>query len=207
MVNKTAILPATYLGNIDYFSKLISYDNVLIESFENYSKQTYRNRCEIYSANGILSLSIPVSKESKDKVMMKDLKIAYNNRWQQMHWRAITSAYNCSPFFLYYQDYLIKFYEKQTTFLIDFNIELTLTLLKLLKVDRKLTLTDDYQPTYTNADDYRDCCSPKRNNTNTDIAKAKPYTQVFGSKFGFKPNLSIIDLLFNEGTHSVNCLK
>ena len=102
----TVLLSTAYFPPIQYFTKFLLYKNILIEQYDHYGKQSYRNRCEIYGANGPLTLSVPVNKKHNQKILVRDVDIDYSLNWQKVHWKAIESAYNRSPFFLYYKDRL-----------------------------------------------------------------------------------------------------
>lgn len=159
------------------------------------------------TGNGEQALSIPI-KQTHQKILTKDVRIDYATHWQTNHWRAISSAYNNSPYFLYYQDYLRPFFEKKHTFLIDFNTEILQLLLNFLKINLTTALTTDY---ISKADDYfdaRELINPKtKKNSNYPMRFSNPYRQVFEDRFGFTPNLSIIDLLFNEGNESLTYIN
>jgi hypothetical protein len=194
----TVILPTVYFGPIQYYSKLLKYEEALIEHHEHFPKQTFRNRCNIYGANGLLSLSIPLKKRG-ERTPVKDVRIAYDQPWQSLHWRSFQASYRSSPYFEFYEDDLAPFYEKEYEFLLDFNTELHGLVCGLLKIDNNTKPTEKYEKTYENADDLRDLISPKEDWKKDKDYEVKEYTQVFGSKYGFLPNLSIADLLFNEG--------
>ena len=193
------ILSTAYLAPIEYYTKLAQGD-CLIEREEHYQKQTYRNRCHIASPNGVLPLSIPVEKTG-EKCCTKDMRISKHSDWQTLHWRAIMTAYNSTPFFEYYEDDLRPFYEKEWQFLFDFNNEIQLKIIELLDINTNICFTTDYKHEYTDAIDLRNSISPRQQQNNSDF-EAKPYYQVFDQKFGFLPNLSIIDLLFNMGNEA-----
>lgn len=194
------ILSTAYLPPVEYFSLILANGNPKLEKWENYGKQSYRNRCHIYSANGLLTLNIPIERSSESKVNIADTKIDYSYAWQVRHWRAIESAYMSSPFFEYYCDDLQPFFFKNEIFLYDFNLKLIDLLIKLLGANVKVGETESFIKSYPNGD-YRYNIHPKEKNL--DIIKNGQYQQVFAHKFGFIPNLSIIDLLFNEGPSSI----
>jgi hypothetical protein len=202
--HKIALLSSAYLAPIQYFVKLTNYGNAWIEQEENYLKQSYRNRCIILAANGPLVLSIPVTNGPSAKAPMKELRLSYDHHWQRMHWRSIVSAYNNSPFFEYYADDLYPFYHAQRwKFLIDYNTELQQVILDLLRLKPSISFTHQYFIENNTPDhivDFRYSIHPKTIKNQPDPCfTAQPYNQVFQEKFGFVPNLSIIDLLFNEG--------
>jgi len=202
----SVLLSTAYLAPIQYYTKLIKYNEVVIEIYENYPKQTYRNRCNIYGANGLLSLSIPVKKiETKTKT--KDIAIDYATNWQKMHWKSIESAYRSSPYFEYYADEFLPFYEKKSEYLIDYNIELQQMILEIIGAKATNRMTDDY---IFNSnllfDDFRETINPKKKVLDEDFSPVE-YIQVFDNKVGFIPNLSIIDLLFNAGPETYEILK
>lgn len=198
-------LSSAYLAPIQYYAKFLLADRIYIERQENYIKQTYRNRCSIVSANGPIALSIPVVHSSKEKTLMKDIRIAEHGNWQHMHWNAIVSAYNSTPFFEYYQDDFAPFYRKQYSFLFDFNEELRMLILGLLRINLpEIVYTESYQTEFQSAElDLRETIHPKKDWMQIDARfKSMPYYQVFDQKFGFVDNMSIIDLLFNMGNES-----
>lgn len=197
-MNSTIILSTAYLAPIQYYSKLLKCDEALVEHHEHFPKQTYRNRCNIYGANGLLALTIPLKKRG-ERTPVKDVRIAYDQPWQNLHWRSLQASYRSSPYFEYYEDDLAPFYEKQYEFLIDFNAELHQLVCGMLKIGNNMKPTSGYEKTIAGADDFRDAISPKVDWRNDKEFEVKEYTQVFGNKFGFLPNLSIADLLFNEG--------
>lgn len=203
-------LSTAYLAPVQYYSKILAGDRIFIERCENYVKQSYRNRCNIVSANGVIPLSIPVVHNSGAKILSKDIRIADHGNWQHMHWNAIMSAYNSSPFFEYYQDDFAPFYHKKYDFLFDFNEELRELVSSLIGLEKeKLGYTDEYKTDFdSNEADFRNLIHPKKDWVGQDRNFAiNRYYQVFEQRFGFVPNMSIIDLLFNMGNESILVLQ
>jgi len=197
-------LSTAYLAPVQYYSKLIAYESVWMETCENYVKQTYRNRCMIATANGIQSLSVPVEHAGTEKCPTKDIRISDHGNWQHIHWNAIVSGYGMSPFFEYYADDFAPFYKQKYRFLFDFNERLRSLICELLDIHPDVKYTTEYLPEVPN--DFRIIIRPRQplvDNTFT----PKPYYQVFREKHGFHPNLSIIDLLFNIGPEAVMVLR
>lgn len=199
----TTILPLTYLGNIDYYSHLI-FDDCLIEQHASYAKQSYANRCRILTANGVQDLSIPIIKPNRDARSLVQIQISNQTDWQKAHWKTIESAYNTSPFFEYYKDELYKLYSTPYTSLLKWNQQLQKTILKELEYfSTNISYTDYYIiDTKNKSNDLREMIHPKKNNVSLQDVLERPYYQVFQNKFGFTPNLSIIDLLFNMGNET-----
>ena len=180
----------------------------MIEQWCNYTKQTYRNRCHIAGANGMLSLSVPVVKPDTLKCPTRDIRISDHGEWRHLHWNAIASAYGSSPFFEYYQDDIRPFFEKRYTFLLDFNEAIRQTLCELIGLEPHVEYTDQYAQPAPGEADLREAIHPKRNIAETiPSMHLKPYYQVFAPKYGFLPDLSILDLLMNMGPESILILK
>ena len=209
MTQFTAILLSTaYFAPVRYFSKLAVYPEIYIEQHENFIKQTYRNRTVILGANGPISLIVPVEKGREQKIRIKDLRIAYYEEWQRNHWRTIFSAYNSSPFFEYYADDLEPLFRMKSKYLLDYNQQITESILDMLEIPVSLKLTTDFEYLPENCLNFREKINPKANKNMDDPEfAAQPYTQVFSEKFGFVPDLSILDLLFNEGPSAHQVLQ
>lgn len=200
----TVLLSSLYLAPIQYYSKLFRAERAIIEVHDNYQKQSYRNRCVIAAANGAMSLSVPIEKPSGLKSKMKDIRIAEHGNWQHLHWNALISAYNSTPFFDYYQDEFNYFYENRFNFLFDLNEQLRSLICKLIGIEVPI----EYSPKFiencsSEIKDYRESIHPKRDWRSFDSEfEAKSYYQVFKEKNGFIANASIIDLLFNMGNEA-----
>lgn len=205
---KNVLLSTACFAPVQYFTKLSQFESVFIEQHENFQKQTYRNRYVILGANGPLPLVVPVVKGRGKKINIKDLKISYDTDWQRNHWRTIFSAYNSSPFFEYYQDDIRLYFEKPSKFLFDFNMAALETVCELVGIDPNIQLTADFESVPNETLNLREAVSPKNQTAQPDPQfHPKPYTQVFSEKFGFTPNLSILDLLFNEGPNSIGVVQ
>ena len=202
---KTIYLSSAYLAPVEYYSKLKAFDKIYIEHHDHYVKQTYRNRCNIAGPEGVLSLSVPIIRPDTPKCAMKDIRISDHGNWRHLHWNAIESAYNNTPFFEYYKDDLRPFYENKYTFLADFNEELRCKICELMDISPVVEHTASYHTDFLPDEaDYREVIHPKKDYTEVDKDfLPKPYYQVFENRHGFLPNLSVIDLLFNMGPESV----
>lgn len=208
MSDNSCLLSIAYFPPIQYISKFLLFDDVLIEKYENFSKQSYRNRCNILSANGPLTLSIPTKKEEELKVKITDIRIDYDTDWQKLHLKGIESAYRHSPFYEHYIDYFLHFFENEHKFLFEFNIEILNVLLELFMINTNLSYTSKFVTNIEDISDYRDSIHPKkRMQKNDSNFKLIEYNQVFSNKFDFSPNLSSLDLLFNEGPNAISIIN
>jgi hypothetical protein len=198
----TLFISSAYLPPVEYFSLMLDANNILVEKEENYHKQTYRNRCCILSASGIQTLTVPVYLGSFHKTPVKEIRIDYSKRWQQVHLRALTAAYGSSPFFEFYFDDFERIILEDQEFLIDLNANLTNVAMKIIGLEKSVSFTDSFAPLRKTDNDFRYAVSPKKKSTFT----AKEYTQVFKYNNQFTGGLSIIDLIFNMGPDAVNYL-
>jgi hypothetical protein len=197
------VLTSAYLGPVEYFTWLAQADQVLLENDEHYTKQTYRNRCRILTANGMLDLVIPVIKVNGNHTKIRDVKISYSEKWQLNHWRAIQAAYSHAPYFLYYSDALFPFYRKKTDTLFELNLQMIEVINDLLGIKPAIRFTENYRTSYDKTIDLRETIHPKKKSSLT----FTEYTQVFSDRMKFMPNLSIIDLLFNQGPEAKDYLQ
>lgn len=206
---KSVLLSSAYLAPVEYYTKLLAYDRVLVEQHDHYIKQTYRNRCTIAAPDGELALSIPTVKPDTLKCPLCDIRISDHGNWRHLHWNAIESAYNHTPYFEYYKDDFRPFYEKKYEFLADFNEELCRLVCSLIDMQPTVERTTEYRPLPSqDEDDFRERIHPKKDFRLEDPAFfPQPYYQVFQERHGFLPNLSIIDLLFNMGPESLLVLQ
>lgn len=196
------LLSTAYLPPAEYFSLINEADVIFIEKEENYIKQSYRNRCYILSAHGPLLLSVPVFDGSIHKVHVKDARIDYSKRWQQVHLRAIMASYRSSPFYQFYFEEIERIIMQNYIFLIDLNEALMMSVLKMLKMGKKIKYTESFEPCINQDYDFRYSISPKKKSSYLQ----KNYIQVFDSGNGFSSNLSILDLIFNLGPDAVDYL-
>ena len=202
------LLSSAYLPPVQYFAHLQSAEQVWIEQYDHYQKQTYRNRCVIAAPDGPLSLTVPIEKPNTQKAFMRDIRISDHGNWRHLHWNAIESAYNHTPFFEYYKDDFRPFYEKKFDFLVDYNEQLCQLVCQLIDIDTSFQRTESYvvEPSNTIID-LRDAIHPKKEVMDDALFSAVPYYQVFQERLGFLPNLSIIDLLFNMGPETILVLQ
>jgi hypothetical protein len=201
-MKRKILFSTAYLPPVEYFSLISHTDEIYIEREENYIKQSYRNRCYILSSHDRQLLSVPVYLGSQHKTPLKEIRIDYSKRWQQVHLRALTAAYNSAPYFQFYFENIEKIISRKTDFLLDLNTELTQSVLDILKMKIKLTYTGDFDPEGSGDNDYRYILSPKKQSQ----FSAKEYRQVFGIDNHFVKGLSIVDLIFNMGPEAVSYL-
>lgn len=184
----------SYLGPVLYYRDLIQCSEVFFEVQESWQKQSYRNRCYIDGPNGTLMLNIPIVHKGS-KQLYKDVQISYHDNWAAKHWQAIQTTYNASPFFDVLGLDLKEVLDQRIPKLMDLNLELNRLLLHWMRFKPTINLTEDWRPVYEEGKDYREVHHPKKERH----IKLPSYPQVFDTKYGFRQNLSVIDLLFNEG--------
>ena len=208
MESKDIILGSAYLAPVSYFAALYSCRKAYIERYDHYMKQTYRNRCVIASADGPLALTIPVEKSSEGKCAMKDIRVSEHGNWRHVHRNAFVAAYKQSPFFDYYADEFNAFFDRKYEFLYDFNMELTQWLCEQIDIQPELVPTTEYMDAGEGILDLREAIHPKKSAVDmASFYRPVPYYQVFDSRNGFQPDLSIVDLLFNMGPESLLVLR
>lgn len=189
-----------YLGSLEYFTLIKQYDSLIFATNDRFQKQTFRNRCQVLGSNKILSLIVPVA--HKQDTIFKDVRIDNNQSWRRDHWGAIYSSYGKAPFFEFFADEFNKLWNMEHKFLLDLNIEFSNLTFRLLQIDVKMALNQDLEE---NAhDDCRNLIVPKKSFTHRKIYDPVPYGQLFGDKF--EPNLSIADLIMNEGPQAKSIL-
>ena len=225
----TALLQTTYFGPVQWYQKLKRYDHCVIEQYDSYQKQTYRNRCVIATANGLQALTVPVEVGGKKKEV-REVRISDHNQWRRVHWNALQSAYSESPFFEYYADDIRPFFEKKYEFLIDFNEAIRQKMCELLDIETSVSYSSGFRVhgsgfrvhgsgfmvqgsgfmvhgswfrvQDSGFRDFREVIHAKHPQDDPGF-QPRSYWQVFQHRYGFQPNLSILDLLFCMGPEAV----
>ena len=211
----TALLQTTYFGPVQWYQKLKRYDHCVIEQYDSYQKQTYRNRCVIATANGLQALTVPVEVGGK-KEEVREVRISDHNQWRRVHWNALQSAYSESPFFEYYADDIRPFFEQKYEFLIDFNEAIRQKMCELLDIDTSVSYSSGFmvqgsgfmvhgsgfRVQGSGFRDFREVIHAKHPQDDPEF-QPRSYWQVFQHRYGFQPNLSILDLLFCMGPEAV----
>ena len=215
------LLETAFMPPVSYFAAIaeeftLSYGRVVslvparlrLEACENYQKQSYRNRCRIYAAGGVESLTLPVVHEGgTSSLPIREIRVDWSRDWLPRMERAIVSAYESSPYFEYYRDSLFDILESRPEKLFDLNIRLIHYFLGKIGISADIDFSTEYErpgETAPGIRDFRGLIHPKRPSI---LKTEKPYWQVFAAKYGFKSDLSVMDLLFNEGPDSISYLK
>lgn len=196
------LLHPTYFPSIATFVAVAKAENIVMETQDNYQKQTYRNRCYIYAANGKLQLSVPVNFSQKNRQKYSEVTIANNYNWQDNHFKSLESAYRTSPFYEFYIDELQPLFTETFNSILDFNLKCFETICECLQLETNISKTEIFEKNPTNLKDLRNLVNAKKET----ILPLEPYTQVFDTKHGYINNLSILDLLFNEGPNTISYL-
>ena len=197
------LLTTAYFPPISYFTEIIKANHVFIEAHENYQKQSYRNRSYIAGPNGKQMLNIPVIRVDGNHTPVQEVLLSNQINWKIQQWNSIKTAYNSSPFLLYYEDEIKEVFLKKHNKLWDFNWELLILMLDLLQIKTPIEKTSVYENLPSDLVDFRNTIHPKISTHTT----SKPYFQVFDDRLGFIADLSILDLLFNLGTEATLYLK
>ncbi len=204
IISSSYIIESQYFGTVNWYKLLFDYSNIEIAQYEAYPKTSFRNRTIIAGSNGLIVLSVPLQKGRIQKSQTRDVKISYDQDWQEQHWRSIVSCYGKSPFFEYYQDSLKTLFQKKQEYLLDLNLATQEWALKQLKTKYIPTyaLLEESQFKQTDTD-YRDQFKP---NDFQKVQTPVNYPQVFEDRIGFQANLSILDLLSCMGPASKTLL-
>ena len=195
------LLPFFYLPPISWFSVFLQHDaEVTLEQFENFPKQTYRNRTVIYGANGKLALIIPVLHNGKKTI--NEIEVSQRENWQKLHWKSIKNAYQSSPYFEFYEDQLAQIFTFETQSLFQFNLNALQIIQKILKTEKAYSLNEEFTKTTAEVD-FRN----KKKKKKESEFKMEEYYQTFSDKLGFEKDISILDLICNKGPESLTYLR
>ena len=196
------VIHPSYFPSISHFVAIAKADLVSFEMEDNFQKQTNRNRMYIYSPNGIQLLNVPIKHSKDNHQRIKEVKIENDFDWQKQHFKSLEAAYRTSPFFEYFEDDILPIFQKKQNYLMDLNLETMSIVSKCLKLGFDYHETIEYFHQVDDKTDFRNLINGKK-----DTAVFESYTQVFGDKHGYLNNLSILDLLFNEGRYALDYLK
>ena len=194
------ILPSAYMGSVSYFAQLLRGDYV-IDTGEHFIKRSQRNRAVILSANGPLALTVNVEHANTPRRPMRDVRIDYSKRWQHRHWVSIVSAYRSAPYFDYYAPAIEPFYRRVWRYLLDYNMEYTAALLRMLGGTGPLRVSESYVEAADGDTDLR----PRHSEGPT--GPVEPYIQVFSDRMPFVPDLSVLDLVMCEGPAAIDVVS
>ena len=198
------LIHPTYFPSTSHFAAIVQADKVTFEMEDNFQKQTNRNRTYIYSPNGIQLLNIPVKHSKIAHQKTKDIQIENDFDWQKQHFKSLEAAYRSSPFFEYFEDDLLPIFEKKHSFLMDLNLEVFDLITRCIRMKIEYSTTTEYFHEINSDEltDFRFLANGKK-----DYSQFESYTQVFDDKFGFINNLSVLDVVFNEGKFALDYLK
>ena len=196
------LIHPTYFPSISHFVAIAQADTICYEVDDNFQKQTNRNRMYLYSPNGVQILNIPIKHSENPHQKTKDVKIEYDFDWRKQHFKSLEAAYRSSPFFEYFEDELRPIFDKKHTFLMDLNFESIELCFKFLRIEKETSKTLEYFREVSGVHDFRSLANGKK-----DTSKFEAYPQVFKNKHGFINNLSVLDLIFNEGKFALDYLK
>lgn len=188
------LFSTAYFPPVSYFSDCLKHDTIYLEKYEHFIKQTYRNRCYIYGPNGKQALIIPLDHKDIYDIPIKDVRISNDTRWNKIHWKSICSAYRNSPYFEFFEEDLAAIFSQPDEFIFDFNLRLFKFILVSFKLKKEILFTDEFKNYSEDEEDFRLKYHPGKSNP----VEIK-YHQVFEDKHGFIPDLSVLDLLLNEG--------
>lgn len=212
MSRPPVILPIVYGGTSLYYAAYLQAAEVRLEQVEHFEKQTWRNRCRILTANGAQDLIVPLRREGRSRTPMKELRIAYDHPWQALHWKALTSAYNCAPYFEFFEDRFRPLFEERYEKLVDLDLAFHQAVLDSFGLSPRHELTERYEKEVAPFVDLRHTLhaipgEKAKSAGEGDLDVTGPYPQVFDERFGFVPGLSVVDLLFNEGPSALETLR
>lgn len=206
-IKNMLLLSTAYLAPVQYYAHIYAAKHIIEDQGEHYIKQTYRNRCYIATPTGAQALTLPIVRSGAAHAAVHDIQLSDHGNWQHLHWTALVSAYESSPYFEYYADDFRPLYEKKFKYLVDFNSALETTLLQLLALEKDIEVHNEYITATPEMLDLRNAISPKAPAQADPHFVPQPYYQVFSQRTGFLPNLSMVDLLFNMGPESRLVLK
>ena len=188
-----------YLGSLEYFTRILYAESIHLEIHQNFTKQTFKNRCVLLTTNGVQSLSIPV--QFDQRTAYKDVKIDHDQSWLKEHWGSFFSAYGKSPFYEYFSEQFRSIWFSRQKYLLDLSLEMMTLCLQLLQIDRSIQMTSTFELEGNQSlFDFRELIVPKSSYDCREFYRLHQYSQVFGNKF--VPNLSIVDLIMNEGSNA-----
>lgn len=195
------LIHPTYFPSISHYVAMAKASSITLEMDDNFQKQTNRNRMYIYSSNGMQLLNIPVKHLRNNHQKTRDIKLETEFDWQKQHFKSLEAAYRSSPFFEFFEDIIMPVFEKDYIYLMDLNLDTMDIVSKCIGIKTKFLQSAEFHEE-TDLVDFRNLAAGKKDQT-----EITPYTQVFGDKYGFINNLSVLDLLFNEGRYSLDYLK